>query len=138
MRSQIGLLSIVGVFGLLAAAAAQTSSPPTAGASFDGTYQLVSSTKANQTYMARGGQMGHCPDRTPGPLTIVHGRLQYNSETGHPFAGMVNSQGEFAMRRTAANASEMHVSGKVDASGTIHAHQRGNSCSYYYVWQKRS
>lgn len=138
MRSQIGLLSIVGVFGLLAAAAAQTPSPPPAGASFDGTYQLVSSTKANQTYTTRGGQMGHCPDRTPGPLTIEHGRLQFNSESGHPFAGMVNSQGEFAIRIAEANASEMHVSGKVDASRTIHAHQRGNSCSYYYVWQKRS
>ena len=138
MRTQIGLLSIVGFFGLLASAAAQTPSSPAIGAQFDGTYQLVSSVKANQTHVARGGKMGYCPDRTPGPLTIVHGHLQYTTETGHPFAGMVNPHGEFAMRRTAADEFEMHVSGNVDANGTIHAHQRGNSCSYHFVWQKQS
>jgi hypothetical protein len=50
MRRQIGLLSIVGFFGLLGAADAQTLSASTAGAGFDGTYLLVSSAKVNEMY----------------------------------------------------------------------------------------
>jgi len=41
MRGQIGLLSIVGFFGLLAAAAAQTAPASTSGAAFDGTLIVV-------------------------------------------------------------------------------------------------
>ena len=77
MRSQIGLLSLVGLLGLLATADAQTPSR------FDGTYRLVSTAKVNQTYTSRGGRMLSCTDRTPGPLTIVNGQAKYTTETGH-------------------------------------------------------
>jgi hypothetical protein len=139
MRRQIGLLSIVGFFGLLAAAAdAQTLSSSTAAAPFDGTYRFVSSAKVNQTYSTRGGQMGRCPDRMPGPLTIAQGQARYTSATGRQFDGTVGSQGDFAMRLAEPNVSEMHVSGRIDGTGRIHARQRGNSCSYDFVWQKQS
>src|ERR1700746_4064574 len=50
MRRQIALLEIVGFFGLVGAAVAQTlSSAP--GASLDGTYRFVSSTRVNHTYV---------------------------------------------------------------------------------------
>jgi hypothetical protein len=32
---------------------------------------------------------------------------------------------------------EVNLNGSVDATGTVHARQIGNSCSYDYVWQKR-
>jgi hypothetical protein len=70
MRRQIGLLSMIGFFGLLAAANAQAPSSSSAGASFDGTYRPVSSTKVNDMYTSYNGQMGRCPDRKPGPLHI--------------------------------------------------------------------
>jgi hypothetical protein len=47
MRKQVGLLSIVGFFGLFAAANAQAPSSSTAGTPFYGTYQLVSLTRVN-------------------------------------------------------------------------------------------
>ena len=61
MRRQMGLLSVVGFFGLLASANAQTLSASTAGPSFDGTYQAVSSAKVNQMFIAQKGNMGVCP-----------------------------------------------------------------------------
>ena len=55
MRRQIGLLSIVGFFGLLGTADAQTLSTLTAGPAFDGTYRAVSSAKVNQMYIEEKG-----------------------------------------------------------------------------------
>ena len=77
MLRHIGLFSIIGLFGPLAAANAQTPPPSTAGAAFDGTYRLVSSARVNQTFMTRKGQVGQCPDRRAGPLTIMQGRARY-------------------------------------------------------------
>ena len=139
MRSQIGLLSIVGFFGLLAVANAQTPSSPTARAPFDGTYRLVSSAKVNESYTAHGGQMAQCPERKPGPLTIVKGRAQYTNATGFRFQGPVGPQGEFTMRSVAGGNTgliEITVSGTVDGTGAIRARQISNSCSYDFVWQK--
>lgn len=141
MRRRIGLLSIAGCFGLVAAANAQAPSPTTA-APFDGTYRLVSSAKANKTYVTRGGQMGQCPDRRAGPLTILRGQAKYTSATGRPLAGTVGSQGELAMRYVAPPGSngyrpiELIVSGNIDATGTARARQKSNSCSYDLVWQR--
>ena len=73
MRGLIGLLSIVGFFGLLATADAQTLSAGTAGPAFDGTYQAASSAKVNSMYIEQKGNMIPCPDRMPGPLTVVQG-----------------------------------------------------------------
>lgn len=140
MRRRIGLLWIVGFFGLLAAADAQTPSP-TVGAPFDGTYRFVSSARVNKTYMTRKGQTGQCPDRRPGPLTIVQGQAQYTSATGYQLEGTVGSQGELAMRLVAPGGGgsqpiEISVSGRIDGTGTAHARQRSNSCSYDFIWQK--
>ena len=82
--------------------------------------------------------MGHCPDRIPGPLTIIQGKVRYTSETGRQFEGTVGSQGEFAMRLAEPNVSEMHVSGVIDGAGAARVRQRGNSCSYDFVWGKQS
>jgi hypothetical protein len=142
MRRQIGLLWIVGFFGLPAVADAQTPSPSAAGAPFDGTYRFVSSAKVNKTYVTRGGQMGQCPDRKAGPLTVAMGQARYTSATGRQLEGTVTSQGELAMRAVAPETSggyrpiELSVSGSIDGTGTVRARQSSNSCSYDFVWQK--
>jgi hypothetical protein len=142
MRKQIGLLWIVGCFGLVAAADAQAP-PSTAGAPFDGTYRFVSSARVNKTYVTRGGQMGQCPDRRAGPLTIAQGQAKYTSATGRQLEGTVGPQGELAMRLLAPPSSgggyrpiEITVSGRVDGAGTVRARQESNSCSYDFIWQK--
>jgi hypothetical protein len=142
MRRQIGLLWIVGFFGLLAAADAQTPSSSSAGAPLDGIYRFVSSAKVNKTYVTRGGKMGECPDRAAGPLTIAQGQARYTSATGRQLEGTVGSQGELAMRFLAPPDSngyrpiELTVSGRIDGTGTVRARQRSNSCSYDFTWQK--
>jgi len=86
--------------------------------------------------------MGQCPDRRAGPLTIVQGQAKYTSATGRRLKGTVGSQGELAMRYTAPPGSngyrpiELIVSGNIDATGTVRARQKSNSCSYDLVWQK--
>jgi hypothetical protein len=137
MRMRIGLLlAAVGLCGLPAMAGAQAPSP------FDGTYRFVSSTRVSATYVTRGGQMGRCPDRAAGPLTIANGRARYTSATGRRLAGMVGPQGELALRYLAPPDSngyrpiELDVSGVVDNAGTARVRQKGNSCSYDFVWQK--
>ncbi len=142
MRKRLGLLWLVGSFGLLAPANAQGPSPSAAGAAFDGAYRFVSSAKVSPTYVTRGGKMGRCPDRSAGPLTITNGQARYTSETGRRLAGAVGPQGELAMRFLATPDSngyqpiELSVSGVIDAAGTIRARQKSNSCSYDFVWQK--
>src|SRR5215831_2143104 len=95
MRSQIGLLSLVGLLSLLATADARTPSR------FDGTYRLVSAAKVNQTYRSREGRMLLCWDRTPGPLTIANGHAKYTTETGHELSGTVGPNGELDLRMMA-------------------------------------
>ena len=144
MGKRIGLLGVVGFFGLLATANAQTPSPPAAGASFDGTYRFVSSAKVNPTYTSRNGQMGFCPDRRPGPLHVANGRVRYTAATGYRLTGTVGPQGELAMRVLAppnsSNAGsqpiDIIVSGSIDSAGTARARQSSHSCSYDFVWQK--
>ena len=143
MRRHIGLISIIGLFASLAAADAQTPPPSTAGAVFDGTYRLVSSARVNQTFMTRKAQVGQCPDRRPGPLTVMHGQVRYKSATGYPLRGTVGPQGELAMRAVAPSSwasqpIDLSVSGTVDGAGTAHVRQLGHSCSYDFVWQKAS
>ncbi|HMD64406.1 MAG TPA: hypothetical protein VKF83_10585 [Stellaceae bacterium] len=138
MRRRIGLLGIVGFFGLVAAADAQTPSS-TAAAPFDGTYRLVSSAKVNNMYTTKKGLMAQCLDRTPGPLKIVDGRARYTSATGYRVRGTVGPQGELAMRSSTPGGSrpiEINVNGTIDGTGTIRARQISNACSYDFVWQK--
>jgi hypothetical protein len=143
MRRQIGLLGLVGFFGLVTAADAQPPSASTAGTQFDGTYRLVSSARVNKTYVTRGGgRMGQCPDRRAGPLTIVQGQAKYTSATGRQLAGTVGPQGELSMRYLAPPSGsgyrpiELTVSGSIDSAGAVRARQRSSSCSYDFVWQK--
>ena len=98
MRMRIGLLSIVGFFGLIAAVEAQTPAASTAATTFDGTYRFVSSTKVNPMYTALNGRMAPCPDRTPGPLAIQNGQARYTAETGHELLGTIGPNGELDMR----------------------------------------
>jgi hypothetical protein len=138
MRRRIGSLWIVGFFGLVAAADAQTP-PSTASAQFDGTYRLVSSAKVNNMYTTKKGQTVQCPDRTPGPLRIEHGRARYTSATGYRLRGGVGPQGELAMRSSGPGISrpiDISVSGTIDGTGTARARQTSNACSYDFVWQK--
>jgi len=139
MRKQIGLLSIVGFFGLLGTANAQTLSASSAGLAFDGTYRPVASAKVNQMYIEQKGNMLPCPERMPGPLTIVQGQARYTDASGDPVDGTVGPQGELAMgvaEPGGARAMELAVRGSIAANGTVHARQEGNSCSYDFVWQK--
>jgi hypothetical protein len=142
MRRQIGLLSIVGFFGLLAAADAQTVSASTAGPAFDGTYRLASSAKVNQMYTSMNGGMLPCPDRIPGPLTIVQGQARYTTATGYQLEGTVGSHGELEMQVMATGGSrpmEMRTSGaQIDSTGTVRARQIGGACSHDFIWQKQS
>src|SRR5271169_3990082 len=98
MRRQIGLLSVVGFFGLLAAANAQSLSALPPSAAFDGTYRLVSSAKVNEMYTSPNGSMLLCPDRMPGPLTIAQGQARYTTDSGHQLDGTIGPQGELMMR----------------------------------------
>jgi len=111
----------------------------TPGPSFDGTYQAVSSANVNQMFIAQKGNMGVCPDRMPGPLTIVHNQARYTDASGDEVDGTVGPQGELAMRAEepgGARAMDLDVSGSIAANGTVRARQEGNSCSYDFVWQK--
>lgn len=138
MRNQVGLAWIVAFAASLASADAQTP-PPTAGAAFDGKYRLVSSARVNPTFMTRKGQVGQCPDRRPGPLSVRQGRARYKSATGWPLRGTVGPQGELAMRASGPGQSQpivITLSGTIDRAGTVRARQTSNSCNYDFVWQK--
>ena len=142
MRRQIGLLSIVGFFGLIAAANAQTLSALTADTVFDGTYRFVSSTKVTEMYTSPNGGMLPCPDRIPGPLTIVQGQARYTTDSGHQLEGTVGPQGELEMRVMEVGGSrpmELRTSAaQIDAARTVRARQVGGACSYDFVWQKKT
>jgi hypothetical protein len=143
MRRRIGLLSIVGFFGLLAAADAQTPPAAVSGGSYDGNYRLVSSANVNATYTTRKGQTAPCPSRRAGPLHITNGRARYTTATGLKVRGTVGPQGELAMQAAAPSKwgtqpIDLSVNGTVDRSGTARIRQLSHSCSYDFVWQKAS
>jgi hypothetical protein len=67
--------------------------------------------------------MLQCPDRIPGPFTIVNGRPQFSiSIPGRSaeFEGSVGSQGELAMRsvlpNTGARPTERMLNSRIDYS----------------------
>lgn len=139
MSRRVGLLSIIGFAGLLVAVDTRVAAQPVA--SFDGTYQLASSVKLNQSYVTRQGQMGFCPESTPSPLSISQGRVWYVSSSGRHLSGTVTPQGQLLIRVSEPRESsrgpfEMDVNGVVDGTGTVRARQRGNSCSYDLTWRK--
>ena len=130
MRKAIGLLSIAGILGLIAAA--EAASP------FDGNYQVASSAKVNQTFVSRAGDMGQCPDRTPGPFTVVDGLARYTTQTGINLAAPVAPNGQFEMRFVDADGtSPLRALGAIDGNGRVSVRQMGNQCAYDFVWQKQ-
>jgi hypothetical protein len=141
MQKHIGWFWVVGFFGFLAAANAQTPPPAAAGSAYDGTYRLVSSANVNATYTTRKGQTGQCPSRRAGPLHIVNGRARYTSATGYWVRGTVGPQGQLAMRAEGPGSwgtqpIDLSVSGGVDGNGTARVRQLSHSCSYEFLWQK--
>ena|ERR1044072_5182579 len=131
MRTTSGVLTIAGFLGLLAPAQAQVF--------FDGTYQLTSSTKVSDTFVSRKGDTGICPDRRPGPLTIVNGLVRYTTETGRNLSGLLRPNGDFEINFVEPDGSSpLRVGGIVESNGTVRVRQLGNSCSYDFVWQKQS
>lgn len=151
MQKHVGWLSVVGFFGLLTGAAAQTSPSPTASTRFDGTYAFVSATRVIETYIVTGSnRIGQCgvprADRRPSPLTIANGQAQFTGGNGRQFEGTVSSQGELAMR-SAPNSPgkvgwytglEVSFYGRIDGGGTVRARAIGYFCSYDLIWQKTS
>src|SRR5947207_12075603 len=148
MKRGVGGWCIIGFFGFVAAANAQTLSPSPANTQFDGSYRFVSATKLNETYMTTWRtRMGRCAEiRRMGPLTIANGQARYSGfgrVTKEGFEGTVGPQGELAMRLAApASQSSLGVEiitrGIIDGNGTIHARQMGRACSYDLVWQKQT
>jgi hypothetical protein len=143
MENRIGWLSVLGFFGVLAAANAQTPPPATAGTPYDGTYRLVSSAQVNATYTTRKGQTAQCLNRRAGPLHIVNGQARYTSATGYRVRGTVGPQGQLAMRAIGPGSwgnqpIDLNVSGTIDGSGTARVRQQSYSCSYDFVWQKET
>ena len=129
MRTQIGLLSIAGFLGLLAAA--EAASP------FDGTYQVASASKVSETYITRAGATGMCQDRSPGSLTVVDGVARYTTQSGDTLAAQVDANGQFEMRHVDPDGSgALRVLGVIFPNGRVSARQMGNSCAYDFVWQK--
>ena len=89
MLKQMGLVSVVGFMGLVAAAAAQAAPTSTSGEPFEGTYRLASSAKVNDTYMSYNGQTGMCPSPKPGPLHVAGGGVHYTTATGYRLSRVV-------------------------------------------------
>ncbi len=140
MQKHVGC-AVVGFFGLIAAANAQTPQSSPAGRAYDGTYRLVSSANVNATYTSRKGQTAPCPSRRAGPLHIENGQARYTSATGYRVRGAVGPQGELAMRAIGPSSwssqpIDLSVNGTVDAAGTARVRQLSHSCSYDFVWQK--
>jgi hypothetical protein len=139
-RVRVELPAIIGILGLLVASNAAAQSYPVAGGPFDGTYGLVAAQNLNQTYVTRGGSTGFCQEQRPGPLMISQGQAWYTGASGRQLVGTINPQGEMVLGLTAPGEGRpvaVQVTGTVDAAGTAHVHQRGNTCSYYFTWQRQ-
>jgi hypothetical protein len=151
MQKHVGWLWIVGSFGLVAAAIAQTASPPAPNTQLDGTYAFVSGTKLNESYI--NTPMTHvcrCLEYKCGPLAIVNGQARYmamggTSGTDYQVEGTVGPQRELSMRlqnmpgnRVGSPPIEIIVNGSIDYAGTVRARQTGWWCQYDLIWQKQS
>jgi hypothetical protein len=150
MQKHIGCLWVVGFFGLLAAANAQTPSPPAANTQFDGTYAPVSATTLNETFMAGGTRPGQCPERKAEPLTIMQAQARYSSRRVNGTArlqreGTVESHGDLKLRREPEPEGrhggidpgfEFFAYGRIDGNGTARVRQIGSRCNFEFTWQK--
>src|SRR6516162_2616623 len=141
MQKHLAWLPVAGLFGVLAAANAQTLPATAGGGSYGGNYRLVSSANVNTTYTTRKGQTAPCPSRRAGPLHITNGRVRYTTATGLKVRGTVGPQGELALRaespsKWGTQPIDLSVSGTVDPGGTARVRQLSHSCSYDFVWQR--
>jgi hypothetical protein len=149
MQRHIAWLWIVGFFGVVAAANAQTPGTPSAApvAKYDGTYAFVSVTNVNDAYWTRvTNRVGQCwKIRDIGPLIIANGQAEYYSfRRDQPVnEGPVGSQGELMMRLVATpghNASSdppaVATTGSIDGNGIARVRLMGDRCNYDVVWQK--
>ena len=140
MRARREFSSIIGVLAFLAASGAAAQSYPVAGGAFDGTYGFVSGQTLTQTFTDRHGRTGYCPEQRPGPLMVSQGQAWYTTGSGRQIVGTINPQGGIAMQVSAPGQGrtlEVQVGGAVDTAGTARLHQMGNSCSYYFTWQRQ-
>lgn len=81
---------VIAFFMTLHAVDAQAPPVPTAGATFDGKYALVSATTVNEAYRTMSGRMGRCGDaRNVEPLTIMNGEARYSANRRHQLEGTV-------------------------------------------------
>jgi hypothetical protein len=151
LRKIVGRLWIVGFFGVVAAANAQTPGAPSAApvTKYDGTYAFVSATNVNDTYWTRvTNRIGQCwKIRDIGPLIIANGQAEYDSfRRDQPVnKGTVGLQGELIMRLVATpghNASTdppaVATAGRIDGTGIARVRLMGDRCNYDVVWQRIS
>ena len=148
MQRHIAWLWIVGFFGVVAAAYAQTPGTPSAVpvTKYDGRYAFVSATKVNDTYFGRATNiLRQCGDYEGGPLTIANGQALYG-RLGR-FHGTVGPQGELVMRRDpepigrAAGAFpgvEISIYARIDGNGVVRARRIDENCNYDLIWQKEA
>jgi hypothetical protein len=141
MRGISASVWIVGLFGLIAAAYAQTRAASIAGGRFDGTYAFVSATKLNAIYNS-GIHVKRCGAYKGGPLTVVNDHARYGGGPG--FDGRVGSQGDLTMRlvspiyKSNAPGVEIIIMGRIDGNGTVRARRMSYYCRYDLIWQKIS
>jgi hypothetical protein len=146
MQRHIAWLWIVGFFGLVSAANAQTSSPTTANTQYDGAYKLISATSVNETWVSPGTEHTFpCGYQRGGPLAIFDGQARF-SNPARDFQGIVGPHGEFTIRGVAEPASKASrgpgtlrtIIGSIDSSGTVRARMMNGACYYDLIWQKTS
>lgn len=139
MRRAVWLLWIIGLYGSIAAADAQTDTQ------FDGTYAFVSATKVNETYRTADNRPRQCPEiRKVGPLVIVNGQARYSTSRSDQILneGTVGLQGELAMRYVepinlgTKPGFEIITHGRIDDNGMVRARRMANYCSFDLIWQK--
>jgi hypothetical protein len=147
MQNDIRLLSIVGFFGCVAAANAQTQSPPAVNTQFDGTYAFVSATKVNETWRDYHNREYPCGDYPKGGLlTIVNGYARYTVWGRGYYEGTVSSRGELTIRFAntvtqggwAGVGQERMIFGKIGGGGTARVRRIAAACNYDLVLQKQS
>lgn len=107
MDRVVGLLTIIGFFSFITPVNSQTQPPSTPETAFDGTYAFVSSTKVNETYMDRAGQIGHCPDLRASSLIITKGQASLPL-----FEGTVGPHGELAMQTPSPSTANTQFDGR--------------------------
>jgi len=148
MRKHSGWSYIIGFFGLIAAAEAQTAAPPAAVTQFNGTYEFVSQASVNATYRTFENRERPCGPRTrtPGPLTIVNGSARYTGAAGSEFEGTVGPQGELTMRSIEpapkvgwGSPGILRIfNGRIDGTGMIYARVITGGCSWDLSWRKKA